>query len=433
MKKKYSTLLNFALAACVATSLAACSGDDSLSTATTVTGPTIGHASNPVVSIGGNVIDTNGNPLTGVTVSCQGVQATTNSSGQYVIHDLKVINVAGGREGTTNSYDEYDQPVQCIVEAPSGYLGGRVYVYPEAQVLNNLYDNTSELTNTNQPLLWADGMFAQAGTIMLPKLDSEVCGVLRFCSTGEPVTGAQLRLDMWAVNNNGVDEQAQSFGYTDDIGYSNGLYQTTTAADGTFCISNVPDDSILRLYSTQYQELSVTGNGYAEVDCSGTKPCNSEGDYISTVNEGLLTLGNVCVKTIPSSDTKRPCVANIGGWVIPAGLDPDGNGYVTVDTPWSDDELELAVLHDNIDGTDGIDIIFNESLQASEINSNSVVIWDMDDEEYITAFTSSFAGKTLTVTTANPIPGGHHILVYLLRDDFRDLAGNFLYADDLPK
>jgi hypothetical protein len=440
MKKKYSTLLNFALAACVATSLAACSGDDSLSTSTStsVTGPTIGHAENPKVSIGGSVFDTNGNPLANVTVSCEGTQSTTNSSGQYVIHNLQVHNVSGSRESNSNA-DDYgeglDIPVRCVINAPTGYLGAQVYVYPEAQVVNTLYDNTSaELTNTNQPLLWFDGMYAEAATAWLPMLGSTVTGRLENCTTEESVALATVKLDMVGVDNNGIAGQAEAYldscGSGCDLNWATAMYSATTGADGTFTIANVPNDTILRMYAEGYSYIETTVKSQVgtvkksvvegkKSSPTGATPASTSKSavYVTTVNEGLVYLGDVCVNNIPSGDSVRPCVANIGGWVIPAGLDPDGNGYVTVDTPWSDDELELAVLHDNIDGTTGIDIIFNESLQASEINQNSVVVWDMDDEEYITAFSTSFAGKTLTLTTTNPIPDGHHILVYLLRDD----------------
>jgi hypothetical protein len=429
MKKKYSTLLNFALGACVATTLVACSDGD-------YTGPQIGRDSNPTVNIGGSVLDTNGNPLADVTVSCEGIQGKTNSSGQYVINNLRVHNVIGGRAQTTNSYDEQEMAVTCVVEAPSGYLGSRVFVWPEAQVLNNLYDNTSEgLENTNQPLMWVEGMYAEAATAWLPKLDSEVCGVLRMCSTGQPVQDAQLRLDMWAVDNNNVVEQADDGSSTETVTYSTGMYSTVTDADdGTFCISNVPDDSILRLYAPEYQDLEVSGNGYADVSssCSGTKPCNNEGAYITTTNEGLVTLGNVCVDAIPAGDTIRPCVANLEGWIYPLGAWPEGS--TSIDSPWFDDTLEFALLQDDIDGTDGIDIIFNELLQEGEVDENSVVIFDTDDGsngDYITDFTAELSGKNLTITTTDPIPADHHILVYLLRDDFRDLSGNFLHAQDI--
>ena len=430
MKKKYSTLLNFALATCVATTLVACSDGDS-------TGPKIGKGSNPKVSIGGVVQDTNGRPLSNVWVTCQNSRVKTNEGGVYYHDNMQIINVAGTREGTTNSYDEFDQPVLCVVEAPTGYLGAQVWVYPEAQVVNTLYDNTSEeLTNTNQPILWFDGMYAQAATAWLPKLDSEVCGVLRHCDTGEPIVDTQLRLDMWAVDNNDVDEQAQAHGYTNEVTYSTGMYQTTTdtflGQEGTFCIDNVPDDSILRLYAPQYKDLYVDGNGYADVSssCSGTKPCNNEGAYITTTNEGTVNLGNVCVSEIPSSDSIQPCVADIEGWVYPLGA---LEGWDRIETPWSDDYIEFALLNDDITGqvNHEVKIMFNESLRPGAIDENSVVIWDHDAEDYITDFTVNFVGNTLTITTADAIPADDHIFVYLLRDDFRDLAGNFLHAYDI--
>ena len=93
MKKKYSTLLNFALAGCLATTLAACGSDGDKTKGSNL--PASVNQRGPIISIGGSVLDTNGNPLNAVTVSCQGTQTMTNSSGQWVIHELQVINTQG--------------------------------------------------------------------------------------------------------------------------------------------------------------------------------------------------------------------------------------------------------------------------------------------------------------------------------------------------
>jgi len=122
MKKKYSTLLNFALAGCLATTLVACGSDGDK------TGSTGTKYSNPKIDIGGVVQDTNGNPLADVSVSCQAKSATTNDLGQYIIKGLKVTNVAGADNDTAHN------PVSCVIGAPSGYLGATVTVYPEAQI-----------------------------------------------------------------------------------------------------------------------------------------------------------------------------------------------------------------------------------------------------------------------------------------------------------
>ena len=97
-----------------------------------------------------------------------------------------------------------------------------------------------------------------------------------------------------------------------------------------------------------------------------------------------------------------------------------------------------AVLNDDINGTSGIEIIFTEPMDSSQIDSNSIVIYDRginaedgsDDSGYIADFAASLNGNIFTITTTEPIPDGHHIYIYLLKDDFRDLAGNLLDVEE---
>ncbi|KPJ97678.1 MAG: hypothetical protein AMJ60_10615, partial [Desulfobacterales bacterium SG8_35] len=166
MKKKYSTLLNFALATCVATTLVACSdGDFTGSTGSKITGPKI--------DIGGAVVDTNGNPLEGVGVSCQGSNPVkTNALGTWVIRNLKVTNVAGADDYTSHP------GVRCVVETTAGYLGAIVSVYPEAQIDDtpSNWNYSGDFEATNPRTAFIDGMYAEAGTAWLPALGSTVKG-----------------------------------------------------------------------------------------------------------------------------------------------------------------------------------------------------------------------------------------------------------------
>jgi hypothetical protein len=423
MKKKYSTLLNFALAACVATTLVACSGDDGDSTKVGLSNGT--NQRDPQISIGGTVLDTNGNALSGITVSCQAKETTTNSSGQWIIDKLRVTNVAGSDDDTAQS----DNAVRCVVQRTANYLGAIVSVMPEAQISG---DATAD-TESDAPyfVTFIDGMYAEAGTAWLPMLGTTVKGRIEDCTTEQSVVGATVKLDMLGVDNNQIETQAGSAcQYGCAVDYSTAMYQAVTGADGSFTIANVPDDSILRIYVEDYQNINLDTEfeAYAE-DIRGDKPeTDSFGisEYITTINEGQVYLGDVCVSPIMVGDLTRPCVANIEGWIYPTSY---FEGTYEVNTPYFwNDELEFALLEDDIDGTDGIDIIFNESMNPTKVDENSVVVWDDWAEDYITDFTTSLSGNVLTLTTAEPIPADHHILVYLLRDDFQDLAGNYLHA-----
>jgi hypothetical protein len=125
----------------------------------------------PQISIGGSVVDTNGNPLNAVTVSCQGEQTTTNTSGQWRIDKLRVTNV----DGLISNTDNDNNAVRCVVEAPAGYLGAIVSVYPEAQMDSQYAANGNNSDDTTYvPIVtFIDGMYVPrswaVSSIVTPK------------------------------------------------------------------------------------------------------------------------------------------------------------------------------------------------------------------------------------------------------------------------
>ncbi len=474
MKKKYSTLLNFALCACLATTLAACGSDGDK------TGSTGQNKKGPKIDIGGTVMDTNGIAIQGARVSVQGESTTTNAAGQYYFKKLLVSNVAGADDSTSHG------PVRVVIQPPDNYLGAVVSVYPEAQIDGSVDpdldgssggsggsgfggDNNNNTggaggngvwwdggdggsaggndggagtggdggdggdggsyTVVNPRTTFIDGMYVEAATAMLPMLSSDVTGVLRDCDTGAAIGGATVRLDMWAVDNNDpvlqADNDCDSGCY---FSYEANPHASVTGDDGSFSFTNVPNDSILRMWAPGYDGLAVEDSTAGDVSCSpGSTPSNSEGDCIATTNEGLLYLGDVCVDPIPTNDNIQPCVTSVTGAVTRTSADWEGNS-----------DLYFAALHDNLHGLTGFEINFTETLQDVSLNANSIVIWDAgvdpddtdDDVDYITDFTAEISGSTLTITTAEAVPDDHHLVVYLLKSDHRDLSGNFLTHDD---
>jgi hypothetical protein len=410
MKKKYSTLLNFALAACVATTLAACSDGDT-------TGSTGAKYSNPKIDIGGVVQDTNGNPLADVSVSCQGTTVKTNALGQYIAKNLKVTNVAGADNDTAHN------PVSCVIGAPAGYLGATVTVYPEAQIddtpsTGNPLDVVDSVTNPRTTFI--DGMYAEAGTAVLPALNSEVCGRLENCTTEEGYAGVELRLDLVDVGEWDVDqEQEQDYVSTS---YATAMYSTTTDAMGNFCITGVPNDSELHLYVPGWDDYD-TGDAHQDV---------------YTSHEGLEALGDICVNPIVTGDSQRPCLVGVTDYVH--GWDPPTFGQTFTSTQsLGGGQILWAVLEDDVDGTgDGFYLMFNETMDPDEIDENSVIIWnegpnplDPSDDEYVTDFTATLSGKALQIVTAEPLGDDDHLKIYMLLDDFQDTAGNYLATQDM--
>ena len=124
MKKKYSTLLNFALATCVATALVACSDGD-------YTGPKAKNQSSPELAmLQGFVMDTNGNPVAGAIASTQGQTAVTDASGMYTFKKLGVT--------TTTAVDHGGDDAICLtvhVEPPdTSHLNGWYGAYSSRSV-----------------------------------------------------------------------------------------------------------------------------------------------------------------------------------------------------------------------------------------------------------------------------------------------------------
>jgi hypothetical protein len=408
MKKKYSTLLNFALAACVATSLAACSGDDSVSTS--ITGPGHNEINAPKLAmLQGAVKDTNGNPLPGATACTQGKCATTNASGMYTLTDLLVT--------TTTSVDQGGDDGICIqvhVEPPdANHLNGWVYYCPQAEIDSmqdaleddNLVEGSKTITN---PLVtFIDGYIAEASDAILPALDSTVQGRLENCNTGEALVGVDIRLDLV-----GIDPDCDEYGSY--CGFSTGEYVATTGNDGLFLIPDVPDDSMLRMSIPKYKNIGIEHDQNGATGCYPDE-CSEEEAYISTLDEGLLYLGDVCAVPITTGDDQSPCIISVGNLIFSEVFTPldDGHGR----------------LNDETNGTQGIDIVFTETMNWDTVDSNSIVIFDETAEDYITGFTVSHSGNTLTITTAAPIGDDHYINIFLLKGDFEDLGGNQVTID----
>ena len=317
---------------------------------------------NPKIDIGGLVLDTNGNPLEGVDVATQGVITTTNAAGQYYFSNISVT-----------------LPASCImvaIQAPPGFLGATVSVCPEAQIDGGFGDGGE---NSNPTVTFIDGMYAEAETVMLPQLSSTVTGRLEDCGTEFSIQDAQVELELVAVD--GVDPD------TSNVSYMAMQIWSITDISGEFTLANVPTDAILRLYATGYV--------YA-------------GENIATTGGGTIFLGDVCVTPIASGDTWAPCV----------------NG---VESVLDNTDQNLGIYQTEVDGSSvPIEINFTESLDASGVDMNSVVIWDNTLGEYLTDFSPSINGNSLSIFMSEPIPAGHHLTIYLLRDDFQDLAGNFL-------
>jgi hypothetical protein len=355
--KRLFTAILLALATTLLIFMSGCSDDKSTST----TGGSVTEISNPTGTVTGTVQDTNGNPLPDVTVYLAGQTATTDAGGIYTFRNVPVTDTVGA--------DDHISPnvLSVTIVAPAGYLGATVTVYPQAQI-----DGTNAGDETeNGPTVFIDGYLASAGVTVLPALLTTVSGTLRDFVTGEAIAGMDVRLDLESVN--GIAQQQVQDGILTT--YQTFAYTATSGASGNFTLVNVPNDAELRFMVAGYSVNSVGANA------GGT------GDDVSTIDETLVSVGNLLVSMIYADDTENPFVASVVGIVDPTA----GTG----------------MFNDDIDGTTGIVINFSETLATAEIDANSVIIWD-DMNGYQTAATVAVAadGRSITVTTPSAIPAG---------------------------
>lgn len=381
IRNKISTVVKLALASTMAVGLTGClvEGDTSVST----NGGIYQTVSQPTGTVIGTVQDTNGNPLADVTVYLAGKSTTTDAGGIYRFDEVPATNTVGADD------DIVGNPLSVTVAAPTGYLGATVTVAPQAQIDGSVGNNT--LDNPSNPVtVFIEGYIAQAGVAVLPALTSSVTGVLRNSSTGEAISSTSVRLDLEEVMN--IQQQQAQDGVSTT--YQTLAYSATTDSSGNFTIANVPDDAELRFMVEGYSIASVGANGV-------------DGDDVTTADETLVSVGNLNVSPITALDITNPFVNSVTGVVNQAAA--------------------TGMFNDDIDGTAGIVINFSETLITTEVDSNSVVVWD-DENGYQTAATATMAtdGMSITVTTPAAITAGAEVEVYLLTADFLDLSDNVL-------
>ena len=118
-----------ALAVVLSLGLAACGDSDGDAGSTSVSESVVeGNGGNTVEqaqgtgSVQGTVLDTNGLPVMGATVSLAGQSVVTDASGYYYFTDVPVSGVSGANDSATAT------PYTVTITAPEGYAGATVSV-----------------------------------------------------------------------------------------------------------------------------------------------------------------------------------------------------------------------------------------------------------------------------------------------------------------
>ena len=357
---------------------------------TAETGNNSVRVSAPVGTVMGTVIDTNGNPIVGATVFAGNRSATTSSGGTYELANIPVTGIE-----ITDKGDYLGGSVRLVIVPPAGFLGGIVTVQPSAVIDNGRSDQgTTEETSSGSTNNFIDGFTAVAGEAVLPAIGSEgatVTGVLRNSVTHEPIANQTLNLELEDVNGS-----AHTGNNGDEISYTTVSYPATTAADGSFTVAGLPNDSDLTFIIGGHHVSSVSTNAFG-------------GQGVVTNDEvEVIHVGNVYASPITSNDTKSPFVTAI----------EEVASNVT-----------RAKLHD--DTTTVLTVHFSEPVVSSMIDVNSVIVRDLTVDAYIPVTVVAAAdARSMTITGASDFTAGSQLDIYMLKVDFQDIEGNLLDDDD---
>lgn len=385
---QHRKLLIAVAAASFGLGLAGCDGDKSTSTSTN--GPGFNQVRGPVGNVDGSVVDQNGSPLAGVTVSVGGKSVVTDVNGRIFIEG---VAVAGTNSGGNSS------ELSVTLRAPAGFAGATATVTPVAQL------QCSATSASNPQCVFVDGFTASMGTVVLPALNSRVTGTLRDSSSGEPVPGALVELDFRAI----LPDQAVGNGVTVALDHP-GIASATTAADGSFNFTGVAADSCFELSRTGHSLQSQATAG-TDVGCPTSGPV-SNGILVNTRREGANTslAGSLLSTPFTNADLIPPYVNNVNG-ILVRGASP-------------------GVLASGIDGTGGIIVTFSEAIVTPLSASDIQVVSGSAPNEVILPFTLAASTNTsFTVALATALPPGTAFSIRVKSNEAVDAAGNTI-ADD---
>ena len=367
-------------------------GDKANSTSTTIsnaeTGNNSDRVSTPVGTVMGTVIDTNGNPVAGARVYVGGRSVTTGQGGSYEIKNVPVSNLTVTQKG-----DYVGGDIRLSIVPPEGFLGAIVTVEPTAVIDDGRSDQgTSEETGSGSTNRFIDGFTAVAGDAVLPAIGANgatVTGVLRNSDTEEPIGNQTINLELQDVN--GGDHTAPNGA----ISYTTVSYPAVTAADGSFTIEGVPNDADLNFIIGGHTVTNVDANNF------GPQGVTTD-DEVETIH-----VGNVYARVIPNDDDARPFVTAIEEVAMNGGR---------------------GKLHD--DTTNVLTVHFSEQMDTTMVDTNSVIVRDLDSDAYLTVTAAMAAdGRSLTLTADTDFVAGHDIDIYMLKVDFRDTSANMLDED----
>lgn len=392
-------LLIAAMAAAFGLGLSGCGDDNTQSDATT--GPGLGNQTGPVGTVIGNVIDTNGNPISGAMVTIGSRTVTTNAAGAYEFVNIAVVDSVPTTGGSAANV-----ALPIFIQAPAGFLSGTVNVVINSQITCS--DPAGGGGQTNPQCVLIDGFNVGAGATTLPATNTTVRGTLRDQVTGLALGNQILTLDFDVVN---VDQN-------DPPGVTRGAFQasgailtTTTDASGNFTFANVAADSCyeLRAQNLDLNSLNNPTPCGADTGTPGGTTNDAATILFATVTESTQTtnLGEILATTISNSDLTSPFVTIVEG-VIDGTANP-------------------GQLRNGVNTT--FNITFSEALAlpAGTTQSDVIVTRGGGVNPIFIASTVTVTGpNTISVVVPAAIPVGSTFSIDLRQDVFVDTSDNAL-------
>lgn len=360
------SMISVAVASLLVSGFTGCDTSTTNTSSSSATNQTT-HITNPKGTVTGLVMDTNGNPLAGVKVYLANQTATTDAGGHYTFPSVSVADTSGADAANPN------QVLTVTVAAPEGYLGATVSVTPAAQI--DSAENNGAGSTTSGTETFVDGFIAEATTAVIPKLGATVTAVLQNPANGTFIANQEVSLDF-------VSSIA-------GIVYATPTFKATTDENGSFTITNVPEDSTLNYVVPNYNILAnTTVNTGAET---------------SVVNDAIVSVSPIMVQ-----DTVAPFVTSTTGEI----------GNAAARQMLEDDVRKTIVIH------------FSEpmNIEVDKDYTDSVIVKTGKTAAEMTTAgaTATASGSTLTVTLDNELADGELLDINLLISDFKDAAGNFV-------
>jgi hypothetical protein len=339
----------------------------------------------PKGTVSGTVEDNNGNPIAGASVYVAGqTPVTTNAGGQFSVG----VTVTGATTSASEtSASGPNAPLTIQIVPPAGYLGASITVSPSAQITTSDAGSTAT-GETNPQEVFIDGFSASAGIVMIPATTTTVRGQILNSDTGNAVpTGTTVDLDFIAPQFDQTQHTGIAFSYA-----SGGLLSATTDVNGNFSITNVPDDSCIRMDAPGF---TLSNASTPQPACTATTVADPNAIFFATIVESAHSVVFSRIGAVPAvtGDTVPPYVTSVSG-VINEAVTPGVLDSATTNT---------------------IVVSFSKPVTytPTAVFQPIVIVGNPPTQTAATITSATLSGQALTIVLASPLKAGTAVTVDL--------------------